>query len=259
MSRMPRHSLFTALLGVALLVTGIASAEAVVGGQPLKEPYETVVQPDDVILACRGLRLPMTYNYDCHYYSSEITDSEVVSLPAVQVTDHVAGCGPGTQPSVAKTLTYATTATFSFGVAAKLDLKVLSGYKGLLANLKEYGPGLQVGFGYATSTTFGETQTFTIPADYGKVSWGVFAQRAVEATVNETVQITSTSIVGPPAIYYTAYGLTTLTPIAHDTTGFPQGTLGKSSRSFADVDEFNDLCPGGVLPDYLGGPGTTYW
>jgi hypothetical protein len=259
MSRLSWSSLHIALLSVALLATGIASAEAIIGGQPLKEPYETVVQPDDIIMACQGPRLPMTYNYDCHYYSSEITDSEVVSLPAVQVTDKVAGCEPGTQPSMAKTLTYATTATFSFGVAAKLDLKVLSGYKGLLANLKEYGPGLQAGFGYATSTTFGETQTYTIPADYGKVSWGVFSQEAVKATVNETVEITSTSIQGPPTIYCTAYGLTTLTPIAHDTTKFPQGTLGKSGRSFASVEEFNDLCPGGVLPDYLGGPGTTYW
>jgi hypothetical protein len=259
MPRIPRSSLHVAFLGVTLLVTGIASAEAVVGGRPLKEPYETVVQPDDVIMACQGPRLPVTYNYDCHYHSSEITDSEIVPLPAVRVTDQVAGCEPGTQPSVAKTMTYATTATFRFGVSVKLDLKILSGYGGLLARLKEFGPGLQAGFGYATSTTFGQASSYTIPADYGKVSWGVFSQDAVMSTINESVEITSTGITGPPTIYYTAHGVTTTTPIANETTGFPQGTLGKSDRSFASVEEFNALCPSGVLPDYLGGPGDTYW
>lgn len=243
------------LFVVALLVGGTASAEAIIGGKKLRPPYETQVSPNDTIMACQGPRLPMTYNYDCHYYSSEVTESKLVHLPAERVTDDVAGCVPGTQPVVAKTMTYSRTAGFTFGGSIKIDIKVLTGFNGLLTKVKEKGPGIQGNFGYTVSTTFGEAKTYGVPANYGKISWGVFSQDAVESKVNQSIQITSTQIQGPRSMYYTAYGVTVVTPIADNTTKFPQGVLAKTERNFASVEEFDTLCPGGVLPDYLGGPG----
>jgi hypothetical protein len=247
------------ILAVAVLVAvagSVRPAQAVIGGDRFPAPQEQIVTPDDSIMACQGPRLPTDYHYDCQYYSSEVTASELVHLPAVKVTDDVAGCLPGTQPSVAKTMIYATTAAFQFSASAKLDLKILSGFTGLLNKIKEFGPGLQGGFGYTESTTFGEGKTYTIPADYGKISWGVFSQDAVADTINESVQITSTDISGPSARYFTASGVKTLTPVAEEKSQFPQGTLAKSSRNFASAEEFKTLCPDGALPDYLGGAGS---
>ena len=250
-----RSYIWAALFSVALLVGGTASAEAIIGGQTLRAPYETEVSPEDAIMACQGPRLPTTYNYDCHYYSSEVTESQLIHLAAEKVTDDVAGCVPGTQPVVSKAMYYSRTSGFMFGGSVKIDLKVLSGFSGLMSKLKEFGPGVQGNFGYSVSTTFGEAKTYGIPSNYGKISWGIFSQDALESKINQSVQITSTDIQGPRPMYYTAHGVTVVTPIADNTTNFPQGVLAKTERNFGNVEEFNTLCPGGVLPDYLGGPG----
>jgi hypothetical protein len=250
-----------AVLGVAVaaLAAGAAlslprpEAKAIIGGENLAS--ETEVSPDDPIMACQGEKRGSPDHYNCSRESSEVVGSRRITLSPEKVTDDVAGCLPGNQPSVAKAISYTKTSTISVSGNLKFDLKILTGFTGLFNQIKEYGPGVGVGVSYSVATSFGQSKTYTIPADYGKISWGIFAQDAVESTVNQSIRVNSLHIGGPSPRFYTGYGVKIVTPLEDDTTKFPYGTLAKAQRDFASVEEFNALCPGGVLPPYLGGSG----
>lgn len=234
--------------GSGLLIVGDVGEHAafLVGGPVSPQVQGTV---DQCLPAHRGV----TDDYDCERFHSEVKSSREINLPPEKVTDDVAGCHPGNQPSVNKRISYSKASTVSVSASLKFDLKILTGAAGVFKQIKGFGPGIGVGVSYSWSTTFGSSEGYTIPADYGKVPWGTFSQRATESVVDETVVIRNTGIGHNDSYLYTVYGITVVTPIEEDTTKFPQGTLAKDSRDFKSVEEFKQLCPTGVLPEYLGG------
>jgi hypothetical protein len=242
-------------IGIAAAVVGAAfilpRAQAV-PGEPQPRANEEVVDVGDPIMTCQGEKR-RSKNYDCEHFASEVVSSREINLPPEKVTDEVAGCQPGTQPTISKQISYSKSSTVTVSASAKFDLKILAGAGGIFEKIKEYGPGIGIGVSHSWSTTFGQSETYSVPADYGKISWGVFSQRAAESTVNETVVVRNITIGGNDSYLYTANNFKIVTPIEKETTKFPVGTLAKDQRDFKSVEEFKELCPNGVLPEYLGG------
>jgi len=208
-----------------------------------------IVDSTDQIMNCEGPKFPGG-SWNCGVRDSALIKHSLVKLPPVKVTDDVLGCTKGSQPSIARIVTYQYGT--QIGASASISLKILPG---LSEVFKEIGP--QIGVSYATTTTFGQGQTQSIPADYGMISWGIFAQDAVESELHMTVLVNDTHISSGVAglRYYTARNVRTFTPVVEETTKFPRGSFGKESRPFASADEFRKLCgPGAPLPPSLGGP-----
>lgn len=245
----------TVRIGIALAAVGMAlilqRAQAV-PGEPGLRPNEQLVDIGDPIMKCAGDKRRSSV-YSCGTFAQEVLGNREINLPSEKVTDDVAGCHPGSQPSVAKQISYAKTTSVSVNAQIKFDLKILTGAKGMFSKIKEYQPSIGGGLAYSWATTFGEAKTSTIPADYGKISWGIFSQKAREATVNQTVVVRNTHIAYNDSYLYTAKNFKIVTPIEEEKTKFPVGTLAKDQRNFNSVAEFKELCPNGVLPDYLRG------
>jgi hypothetical protein len=245
-----------AAIGIFAAIGSVAGTASALVGPPIgcggfgsttcPDPDEKV-PPEDPVMECRGPKIPAGFR--CETYGLKETGSKPGRLPPVQVTDQVAGCLPGNQPSIAKQMTYSFTTTigFSSGVA----IKSVPGLSGIWRNiLKEIGP--QFGVTVSESVSFGESQTQRIPADYGMISWGIFAQDTIVSTADMSVIVVEKATV-PQTSYYTASGVEFVTPVVAEKTGFPKGTTAKESRPFKDENEFRELCgPNAPLPPNLG-------
>jgi hypothetical protein len=215
------------------------------------KPKPTPVSADDPIMHCAGPKLPQ-WHHNCHVYSAEVTATKLIHLPGEKVTDNVAGCQPGNQPSVGKTLTYSKSVTMGGGVG--VNVQQLQDIGQILRNTqKRLAPEISGNFGVSTSTSWGQNKSYNVTANYGKVSWGVFSQEAVESTTNLVIEITSTDVGGRSPLYYSANGVRVVAPLEDKQKKQPQGTLSQGERNFKDRAEFQQLCPSGALPPYLGG------
>jgi hypothetical protein len=237
-------------------VAAVASppVKAAIGGDrhPMQgSPKPTPVSADDPIMHCAGPKLPR-WHHNCHVYSADVTATKLIHLPGEKVTDNVAGCQPGNQPSVGKTLTYSKSVTMGGGVG--VNIQQLQDIGQVLRNTqKRLAPEISGNFGVSKSTSWGQNKSYNVTANYGKVSWGVFAQEAVESTTNLVIEITSTDVGGRSPLYYSANGVRVVAPLEDKQKKQPQGTLSQGERNFKDRAEFQQLCPSGVLPPYLGG------
>lgn len=205
-----------------------------------------LVGADNPVLQCEGPEAPDGFDCDISVDDVPGTSTRPGRLTPAQVTDNVAGCTSGTQPSVAKQISYARTGSISFGASISLDL-----YKGVNQIIDKVGPG--AGVTVSQSTTFGTGHTYTVPSDYGRVAWGIFTQDTIEADVTITVKVTEPATDIPSIPYeYRGENIRVVTPVVDGATGLPKGTLAKQDRNFTDLAEFRALCGDTATPpDYL--------
>lgn len=214
--------LFTALTGTTYLSAPTAPSQALTTYQ---------VSPDDPVMGCAGPDAPPGW---CSIEKFVPISKTVIDLPSEKVTDYVAGCTTGSQPSVAKSITF----TKAFTISASLGLSYKIPGSGDI--LKESGPGAAVGVSWQTS--FGEGHTYTVPADYGMISWGAFSQQVVEVVADMTVRVEEPAADVPNAVLYAARGVTVNLPLEDRSSRLPYGTLSKMQRPFYDEAEFTRIC-----------------
>lgn len=212
-----------------------ATALAVLGvaGTALAAPDE-YVSPDDAIMSCGGDKALV----QCEVTDFDVKSQEVVTLPPVRVTEQVAGCTSGNQPSISRAISYTRSTTVD--VSGGVSLGNLPGAGNAFGPLKD-AVSVSAGVSVSETTGYGDTQTYTVPADYGKVSYGQFAQRAVRATGDLFVR-TEDSGEFPASYSYGAHGVVITTPLQRDEKKLPEGTLSTRSRDFATLGEFRTLC-----------------
>lgn len=210
------------LTAVALVSAPAAPSQALTNHQ---------VSPDDPVMGCEGSDAPPGW---CKIVKFDVVSRTVINLPAEQVTDYVAGCTDGNQPTVSKSITYSR----SFSISASLGMS--AGVNGGGTILREAYPAASVGA--AWTTTFGSGSTYSIPADQGQVSWGVFSQQAVEVVANMTVRVEEPAADVPNAELYSADGVRLVFPLEDKNTGLPHGTLAKQKRPFSSDAERSQLC-----------------
>lgn len=224
---------------LALSMAATVSAGSLISYNAYAADVE-IVASDDPVLNCEGDNVPG--GYDCDISVTDVHNSHQIKLALAKVTDDVAGCTPGNQPGRALTLSYSSTGSIQIGGGIALDL-----YKGVNQIIDKVGP--SIGVSVSKSTTFGTSETYTIPADYGKISWGMFSPDAVEAEATIEVHVTEPAQDVPDVGYsYRGENVKVVTPIVKGDSGIPQGTLSKDQRDFSSLAEFRQLCGEAATP-----------
>lgn len=217
-------------------VVGVVAGMGTVAFTALAAPNTFEVAADDPVMFCRGPEVPP--GATCRNSFAKEISAELYTEESKRYTkDEVVGCNEGNQPAIGRATSWSKGSEIAFGGGLTADY-----FKaGVTANVTT-----------ATTVTRTAETTVQIPANYGKITWGMFAQHMVRSTQELTVTVSISGPEGSAEYHYHARGVIVNKPQTND-SGAAAGAHSPGDRNFANLAEFQKLCKGAgaVPPPYL--------